>query len=435
MADKVALEPLPPREAVDFFRAKGFTVGFDHRDVWQDEHASGFTVAKAMRYDILADIRRAADSALADGKTFQQFRDELEPVLREKGWWGKAEQTDPKTGETRTVRLGSPRRLKTIYNVNLRTAQAAGRWRRIQRTKDRRPYLRYVAVLDNRTRPQHRAWHGTVLPVSHEFWTRYYPPNGWNCRCIAVQLSKRDLDRFGYAVTEKAPTTPPRSYLNPRTGERTQVPQGIDPGFAHNPGKASMRALAPPPRDDTPPVPVESPPVDVGDMPAPRRVPADRIISNPDDLSDAELAERFLSEFGASVGKPAVFTDKLGEPVVISERLFQTAAGTWKIRKQGRERMLPLLAEAIREPDEIWWIWEEHPDREGGKPARPTLTRRYLARFDVDGRTRNVFTLFDVGKDGWTGITMFDPTDRRLGRSRGGTLAYRRGGGTDGNGD
>ena len=34
-----------------------------------------------------------------------------------------------------------------------------------------------------------------------------------------------------------------REYVNPRTGEVTQVPVGIDPGFAYNPGIARQQAL------------------------------------------------------------------------------------------------------------------------------------------------------------------------------------------------
>lgn len=35
---QIELKPLPPAEAVRFFRGKGFVIGFDWRDVWADEH-------------------------------------------------------------------------------------------------------------------------------------------------------------------------------------------------------------------------------------------------------------------------------------------------------------------------------------------------------------------------------------------------------------
>jgi len=234
------LKPLPPEEALRFFRSKGFRPSFAWQDVWQGEHARAFTVAKAMQLDILQDIRAAVDKALAEGQTLQQFQKGLRPVLEETGWWGRKPMEDPKTGRTRDVQLGSPRRLKTIFDVNLRTSYAAGKWAQIERNKARRPYLRYVAVLDQRTRHEHRQWHGTVLPADDPWWKDHYPPNGWNCRCTVQQLSDRDLDRFGYKVSDEAPPSPTRPWRNARTGEVVRVPQGIDPGFAYNVGEAAQ---------------------------------------------------------------------------------------------------------------------------------------------------------------------------------------------------
>jgi SPP1 gp7 family putative phage head morphogenesis protein len=235
---RVELKPLPPEEAVRFFERKYDLRGFDWRDVWQHEHAAAFTVAKAMRMDILADIRAATLAAIRDGTTFRDFQQQLEPLLRSKGWWGRQRMTDPATGETRIVQLGSPRRLRTIFDTNLRTAHAAGRWERIQRVKDRRPYLRYVAVLDDATRPEHRRWHGTVLPADDPWWRTHYPPNGWGCRCAVQQLSERDLQRLGIKLSRR-PATRPRPWRNRRTGETIRVPDGIDPGFAYNVGRAA----------------------------------------------------------------------------------------------------------------------------------------------------------------------------------------------------
>ena len=169
---------LPPEEAVAHFRAKGFHVGFDWRDTDASTHVRSFTVAKAMKLDILEDIQRAMDAAIAEGRTFEWFQDNLEPTLRKKGWWGRQRMVDPVTGEARIVQLGSPRRLRIIFDTNLRMAHAHGRWQGIERLKEQMPYLRYVSVRDARTRPEHARWHGTVLPVDHPFWRTHYPPNG-----------------------------------------------------------------------------------------------------------------------------------------------------------------------------------------------------------------------------------------------------------------
>lgn len=145
----------PPKEALDWFRAKGYQPSFDYRDVWKGQHSHAFTVAKAMSMDVLTSIRESLDDALANGKTFDQWKKELQPELERLGWWGRQEMTDPLTGEVRNVQLGSPRRLRTIYNTNLRTARAAGQWQRIQRSKRAMPYLVYELGPSEKHRAEH----------------------------------------------------------------------------------------------------------------------------------------------------------------------------------------------------------------------------------------------------------------------------------------
>ncbi len=225
-----------PLEAIAYLEAKGLHIGFDWRDTAALQHIQSFTVAKVMDVEILEDIREAVERAIAEGTTFAQFQDELEPLLRSKGWWGRQEVIDPVTGERVTAQLGSPRRLRTIFDVNIRTAYARGRWKAIERVAEARPYLRYVGVLDDRIRPLHRAWHGTVLRWDDPWWRTHYPPNGWRCRCTVQQLSEDDLESFGYRVSAQAPDEGSRLWTNRRTGETDLVPNGIDPGWAHNVG-------------------------------------------------------------------------------------------------------------------------------------------------------------------------------------------------------
>lgn len=229
---------LPDEEAVAHFRAKrnrdDWHWSFDWRDVSAEEHLTQFTFAKAARLDVLEAVRMEVDRAIAEGRTLAQFTNDLKPRLQKLGWWGEQEMVDPRTGEKRIVRVG-PRRLRTIFDTNLRMAHAKGRWERIEALKEEMPYLRYVATLDARTRPDHRRWHGTVLPVDDPWWHSHYPPNGWRCRCTVQQLSERDLRRRGRKVTPR-PRDGTRKWTNKRTGEILDVPRGIDPGFERNVG-------------------------------------------------------------------------------------------------------------------------------------------------------------------------------------------------------
>ena len=238
MADAPLLQQvfgLPPEKAVAFFRQKGYRVGFDYRDVWQREHQAGFTVAKAMQIDLLREIRMAVDTAIEAGTTFTDFKAGLMPLLVRRGWWGQARMADPVTGEMRRVQLGSPRRLKVIYDTNLRTAHAEGQWERIQAAKATLPYLMYDHTPRAHERPEHKAWDGLVLPADHAWWLSHYPIKAWGCKCRVIQLGQRQLDRLG-AKVGTPPDDPSVSYTNARTGETQQIPAGVDPAFAYPPG-------------------------------------------------------------------------------------------------------------------------------------------------------------------------------------------------------
>lgn len=234
---EIELRPLPPEEAIKYFRAKGYKFSWDWHELWQEAHIKAFTVAKAMRQDILQDIWDALDKALSEGTTLQEFKKNLTPMLQQNGWWGRKMIGDDEGAVE--VQLGSPHRLKTIFNVNIQTAYQSGHYKAMTDPDVlmMRPYFRYVAVNDSRTRPEHAEWHNTVLPADDPWWDTHYPPNGWNCRCTVVSMSKREIERDNLKI-DKSPKIETYEWTNPKTGEVIDVPKGIDPGWAYNPGKA-----------------------------------------------------------------------------------------------------------------------------------------------------------------------------------------------------
>ncbi|MBB4302342.1 hypothetical protein GGD81_001369 [Rhodobium orientis] len=241
-----------PEEVRRYFDQKRSRPSFDWRDVAPEEHAYSFTVAKTAGYDVLDDIRQEVDAAIRERVPFEAFRRNLEPVLRKKGWWGKAVAGDPKDGLYKVVQLGSPRRLRTIYWANTRTAHAAGEWERTQRTKGALPYLLYMISVASHKRPEHLAWVGIILPVDDPFWATHYPPNGWMCQCRVRQITAREArqllgrepDDGGVIYRDTAPEIATRPWRNKRTGETVRVPVGIDPGWQTNPGKNRARNAA-----------------------------------------------------------------------------------------------------------------------------------------------------------------------------------------------
>lgn len=239
MAQKMDLKPVltavDPDEAISFFRQKGYRIGFDYRDVWQQEHQAAFTVAKAMQLDLLQDIRGELDAALANGTTLATFQKALTPRLQARGWWGKQERVDPADGEAKLVQLGSPRRLQVIFDTNLATAYSEGQWERIQRNKALFPFLEYVRTASTNPRHTHLTYAGLVLPADDAFWQVHQPVKEWGCKCTVVQHTQRMLEREGLQVGT-APPEVMRTLVNKRTGEVMQVPVGVDPAFHYPPG-------------------------------------------------------------------------------------------------------------------------------------------------------------------------------------------------------
>lgn len=234
-------DPGPSQSVLTYFRQKGWKIGFDFRDVWLQEHSAAWTVAKAAEIDVLAAIRFAMDRALEDGQTFASFKASLTPVLQRLGWWGKQVRTDPLTGVTGPVQLGSPARLRTIYRTNLRTARAAGQSERVKRTLDTHPYLRYSLGPSRVHRPIHVGWNGLVLPATDGFWDSHYPPNGWGCLCRVRSINRREGDRLGVS---DSPVIEMRAVVNKRTGRTEFVPVGVDPAFNFHPGDGRQDVLS-----------------------------------------------------------------------------------------------------------------------------------------------------------------------------------------------
>jgi len=64
----------------------------------------------------------------------------------------------------------------------------ASRWAEYKENADIMPYLQYETVGDNNVRDEHALLDGVVRKITDSFWATHYPPNGWGCRCSAIQL-------------------------------------------------------------------------------------------------------------------------------------------------------------------------------------------------------------------------------------------------------
>lgn len=402
---------LPPEEAIRFFRAKVNTPTRAWDDLRHGAHARAWSVAGVQADDMLTDIRRAMDKAIAQGTTLDEFRRDIAPLLTDLGW---ADRGPGYVGW----------RTRVIYETNMRTAYAAGRYAEMTDPDvlEARPFWRYRHSGKRDARPQHKAWDGLVLRADDPFWQSHYPPNGWGCGCYVQSLGPRDLARAGKTAPDEAPPAGARPYRDPNSGEISALPAGIDPGWDYNVGASWTQGVVPQPLAeplqpyrggglrasgqrpaDLPPMPPARP---SGATPAPTR----------DDQNTA--IDKFLGEFGATRDRPAVFRDASGTRVVISRDLFLNADGevARNARRLGR---LAQLAEAVKDPDEIWLDWAETPD------GNLHLRRRYLRRFAGAVAGLAVLEWTDAG---WFGTALLlARATAYLEKQRSGALVYQRG--------
>jgi hypothetical protein len=218
---------LPFREQIDFFRRKLNLPTERWDDIWTAAHDRAFIVAGAQSADLLDDLRRAVDGAIANGDTLATFRKNFKAIVAKHGWTGW-------TGEG--TQAGEAWRTRVVYNTNIASSYAAGRWQQLNDPDllKVRPYWRYIHN-DSVAHPrkQHKEWGDAGLTLHHNdaFWLTHYPPNGWGCRCRVKAVR---------APAEGDAIEPPAGWNQRDTKGRLP---GIDRGWDYAPGANAQAEL------------------------------------------------------------------------------------------------------------------------------------------------------------------------------------------------
>ena len=207
-----------PTAVYEYLKSKKPQAHFDYDEIIHDAHKKAFTIAKMTNLDLLKDMQSSLTKAFKDGIGFNEWKNSVKPMLAKKGWLGSIKVKDPRTGEEKEIYVGN-RRLRTIFNTNMRTAYAKARYE--SQMQSLGEYFRYTAVLDGRTREAHRKLHGKTLPKTDKFWDTNYPPNGWGCRCKVQVLTEAECVARGIVPL----------------ADGSFLPQAAEKDFAYNPGK------------------------------------------------------------------------------------------------------------------------------------------------------------------------------------------------------
>ena len=192
-------------------------------DMMHNAHDRAFTVAGAMKADLLTDLAASVDKRLKnhDGG-LEGFRKDFDQIVAKHGWAYNGER------DWRT---------RTIYKTNMLTSYASGRLAQLKN-----PQLIKIAPWwtyrhnDNviHPRPHHYKWGQSqlTLPHDHPFWKTHYPPNGWGCHCYVTAKRK---------PPKGAATEPPGGWSE--SDSKTGAPPGIDRGWGYQPGLSVVEEL------------------------------------------------------------------------------------------------------------------------------------------------------------------------------------------------
>ena len=141
------------------------------------------TVSRLASIDQIKTVLELVNKSTEDGSTFDEFK----KLIAKEG-----------------IEL-SDHHLANIYRTNMQMAYAHGRWAQQQANKESRPYLMYVAINDSRVRPTHLKLNNIIRHIDDPFWTLYYPPWDFMCRCHVIALTKKQAEKYGITSDEDLP--------------------------------------------------------------------------------------------------------------------------------------------------------------------------------------------------------------------------------------
>jgi hypothetical protein len=226
MATAATYGSLPFREQIRFLQEKVPSV--DYFAVQGEAHDRAFVSAGAHRLDLVADLHQIVSRAVTEGQTLAEFRQDYDAVLDHYGW-------EPEGGRGFRARV--------IYETNLRTSYAAGRYAQLQQVKATRPFWVYNhSDAVQHPRELHLLWDGLAIHADNPWWEVHFPPNGYGCCCFVTAYSLEELTQYlGKAGPDQPPESRERQIVH--KGEVVKVPEGVDPGWGYTPGRSVYERL------------------------------------------------------------------------------------------------------------------------------------------------------------------------------------------------
>ena len=135
-----------------------------------------FWIKKVTDVNVTEKIFKQMSNTLENGGTFKDWKKDVDKIMSESG-----------------LKLNEGY-LKTVFRTNMNHAYNAGIHLKVDKYKERYPYYRYCGILDGREQQHTKELDGKIFKVGTPEADKYFPPNGFNCRCYTVSLTEDEVD-------------------------------------------------------------------------------------------------------------------------------------------------------------------------------------------------------------------------------------------------
>ncbi len=199
--------PLLTREAVEAILKKIPLTHDEYERLDAKYRNQAFTISRLTTADLIEDVKQAMAEHIKKGGTFAEWRDSIDETFTSLG-----------------MSKSNARYLETVYRTNVQSAYNEGQRNYARQNQQRIALAEYHAIRDERTRPAHRAMHGFKAPLDSPVWNEWWPPNGFNCRCSIILISKYVAEHYGMIPDPIAPAEHPDEGWG-------FAPQGLPPQY------------------------------------------------------------------------------------------------------------------------------------------------------------------------------------------------------------
>lgn len=175
------------QEAIEWFKSKGIVPSGKFKEMLSTLKATSFSISGIEQKRLLRAVKDSIDDAMGEGMTYRQ-------------WAKNADQVFSRFGVTPL----EPHHLETIFRTNTQSAYSIARYETTI-TDDNVAGYEFVAVMDNRTRPEHAAMNGFVAAKDDPVWNTWWPPLDYNCRCTTVMVTAYYMERHGMKFNDSVP--------------------------------------------------------------------------------------------------------------------------------------------------------------------------------------------------------------------------------------